>query len=400
VSSVCDVAACPAPDPTLVGTPVRACVAGVDGQVCGYACENGLLKCEQGCCQAKAVAAGARHTCAIAAAPADGDLFCWGANEAGQAAPDVESAVYSIPRRVRGGVSAVALGDHHTCAILAGTGAVVCWGLASDGRLGPGGAPVAANATAIAAGIAHTCAVVAGGVQCWGNALDGKLGAGGQPFSAGAGATAVAAGASHSCAVVGGAVRCWGAGADGQLGDGLQAGSEGPVTAAGITTATLVAARENYTCAGMSAGDQSLQCWGRAPGLYDPVNPPTTLIAPAVPARRFRGNERDPVVGAGVTLLGAGRAHACVQDGIGSAIACFGGNNLLGQLGDVLEPGDSSTEILFTTAASSLAVGGDHGCAVIADGSVWCWGANDKGQLGNGSTIRPLVGVLAPVAGR
>jgi hypothetical protein len=107
-----------------------------------------------------------------------------------------------------------------------------------------------------------------------------------------------------------------------------------------------------------------------------------------------------------VTLLGAGRAHACVQDGAGSAISCFGGNNGLGQLGAPVEPGDSSTEIPITLGATSLAVGADHGCAVlpalgsVPAGTVRCWGANDRGQLGNGSTIRPALGDLVEISGR
>jgi hypothetical protein len=397
VLSVCDVSACPAPDPILIGTPVRACVGSGSEQSCGYECQDGLLKCAQGCCQAKAVAAGARHTCAIAASPADGDLYCWGANEAGQAAPDVSSGpngVYAFPRLIRSGVSSVALGDAHTCAIVAG-GAVTCWGL-PDERLG-GGTPIPADATAIAAGTAHTCAVVAGGVQCWGNAADGKLGVGGRPIAEGA--TDVAAGANHSCAIVaGGAVQCWGAGGLGQLGDDLLAGSAGPVTVSGIANARWVAARDDHTCAGLaSAGDQSLRCWGNAPGLYASPSPQRV---PAVPLRRIRGNEADPVVGAPVTLLGAGRAHACVQDGAAGAISCFGGNNGLGQLGAPLEPGDSSADIPITTGAASLAVGADHGCAVLPGGTVRCWGANNWGQLGDGSTIRPVVGDLVPISGR
>jgi hypothetical protein len=399
VLSVCDVAACPALDPSLIGTPEPACLGSPGNQVCGYECKGGLLKCAEGCCKAKEVAAGARHTCAIAAPPADGDLYCWGANESGQAAPDVSSSVYAIPRKIGEGVTAVALGDAHTCAITT-AGAVVCWGLASDGRLGPGGVPITASATAIAAGTAHTCAVVAGGVQCWGSDLNAQLGPGGEPFPAGSQVTAVAAGARHSCAVVAGGVQCWGAGEVGQLGDGADSGSAGPVPVSGIAGATRIVAREDYTCAGLSAGDRSLQCWGNAPGLYLPAS--AHHSTPAVPLRRVRNDppEPDPVVGGAVTLLGAGRAHACVQDGAGGAVSCFGGNNGLGQLGGPPEPGDSSFDIPITTAAKALAVGEEHGCAVLPAGTVRCWGANNWGQLGNGSTIRPVVGDVVPISGR
>jgi hypothetical protein len=395
----CDPAACPDP----VGFGTRAVAACVDG-ACGYACTDGLLKCSGGCCPAKQIAAGEAHTCAIADAPSDGELYCWGANESGQVSPSVISAVYTRPLLVRSGVTDVALGDAHTCALVGGS--VHCWGSNVAGQLGDAGpdpTPIASGATAIGAGAAHTCAVVGSGVRCWGdNSSDqrGGTAAIATPIPADSGATAVAAGASHSCAIVAGAVMCWGSRSAGQLGDGSLVGTSATPVAVGTPAgATRLAARGDHACAGVpSTGgqiDEALQCWGDAPG--PPWVPSATQSVPAVP---LRGGDRS-IVNASVELLGTGRTHVCAREsGAGSAVMCFGPDNGVGQLGAPLATGEDRTEISITAGATALAIGGDHGCAVLPPaGVVRCWGANDRGQLGNGSTVVPAVGDLVEVSG-
>ena len=147
------------------------------------------------------------------------------------------------------GVIQIAAGGDHTCALL-DTGAVRCWGFGSDGRLGYGNTDnigenetpasvgdvdVGGTVLQIAAGGSHTCALLVGGaVRCWGVGSDGRLGYGNTddigddetPASAGdvvvgGTVTQIAAGTNHTCAVlVGGAVRCWGRGDVGALGYG------------------------------------------------------------------------------------------------------------------------------------------------------------------------------------
>ena len=137
------------------------------------------------------------------------------------------------------GVTAVAAGGRHTCAVTT-TGGVKCWGENAFGQLGDGtnnwsNVPVdvtglASGVAAVAAGDAHTCAVTtAGGVKCWGDNLYGKLGDGTNTPSSvpvnvsglASGVTAIAAGKFHSCALTtAGGVKCWGSNYSGGLGDG------------------------------------------------------------------------------------------------------------------------------------------------------------------------------------
>jgi alpha-tubulin suppressor-like RCC1 family protein len=144
------------------------------------------------------------------------------------------------------GVTAIAGGGHHTCA-LTEAGGVQCWGNNSQGQLGNGRqtnstfpldvAGVTNNVVAIAAGVgsvrelelfvgAHTCALTTtGGVKCWGDNDDGQLGEGrtvdrDTPVDVAGltdGVNGIAVGAHHSCALtIAGNVQCWGDNSQGQ----------------------------------------------------------------------------------------------------------------------------------------------------------------------------------------
>ncbi len=126
----------------------------------------------------KAVAAGSVHTCAVLN---DGTVQCWGNNAAGQLGDGTAS-----------NISTISAGYIHTCAITNG-GGLQCWGSNQYGQLGDGTlnnstAPrnvvgLASGVTAVAAGYEHTCAVVSGGLKCWGNNEYNMLGDGSLPYS-------------------------------------------------------------------------------------------------------------------------------------------------------------------------------------------------------------------------
>ncbi len=171
--------------------------------------------------------------------------------------------VHSTPMDVMGlgnGVTAISIGSSHTCAIQGGKAR--CWGDNTDGKLGNGmvttigddqnrSAPVdvvdsdgnpLTGVTAIAAGPNHTCAVHNAAAKCWGNNLDGKLGNGNTIASAtpvevsglGNVVRLISAGDSHTCAVAGRAVRCWGHNSNGELGNGNTRNHPTPVSVSGF----------------------------------------------------------------------------------------------------------------------------------------------------------------------
>lgn len=384
-----------------------ACVREGAAAACGFECSGGLLRCASGCCRTEALAAGERHTCALLGE--SHEVSCWGRNDAGQVG-DGTTAPRLAPRRVALGAPAIAVaaGGAHSCAVLA-DGAVRCWGANGSGQVtgassaaavaSPAGTPVTSGAVAVAAGATHTCALLAtGAVRCWGENGAGQLGPGpGQPVAAGAGSvTALVAGRDHTCALVDGAVRCWGSNASGQLGAAPAGGVAVPL-AAGIRH---LAAGGDQTCAatGTSTGealDDSLRCWG------DSLGPGWLLASPQPTPAIPRKDAGQATVRFEVGLLAAGGRHVCLRKK-DEAVECLGANDR-GQLGGALVgPGETAAVPLpgVLPAAVALAAGADHACAALGDGRLRCWGANDAGQLGDGTTTDPGVGLLATPLGR
>jgi alpha-tubulin suppressor-like RCC1 family protein len=206
-----------------------------------------------------AVATGAHHACAITA---DGDVYCWGANDAGQAggASDAPRVPRLTPGRVDvGHARALALGARHSCALLEG-GAVRCWGADQAGQVT--GASAATGATVIAAAADATCIIDAERrAACWGT-VPGRLSTSYGRIEGLADVTSIAVGPLHACAArAWGGVACWGSGAEGQLGNGALADQGTPVEVSGLAApAKSVVAGRTHTCASLS--DDTVRCWG------------------------------------------------------------------------------------------------------------------------------------------
>jgi alpha-tubulin suppressor-like RCC1 family protein len=398
--------------------------------------------------QYRAVVAGGGHTCVLFD---DGLLKCWGGNGSGQLGlgntlhrgdqanemgPGLAQPNLGTGRKV----TEVVGGGSHTCVRFV-DGNVACWGANNAGQLGLGhvqsigdaaaemGNALAfinlgtdRRATALFASGAHTCALLdEGSTKCWGRNATGQLGLGhtlsmgdgagemgdalpAVPLGADRTAVHLALGDNHTCAVLSDAtVRCWGANTDGQLGlsdratRGDQAGEMGDALAAVPLGAGLrplkVVAGSAHTC--VLFEDGQVKCWGDNAygqlGLGDFADRGDELgeMGDALLAVNL-GFERRAI-----DLQARGhRSCALLEDG---GLKCWGRNNV-GQLGlgNVLPWGDAAGEmgnnlpqvnLGLHRIPTSLTLGFEHTCVQLDDESVKCWGANTTGQLGLGDVL-------------
>lgn len=347
------------------------------------------------------------HTCAVV----DGGLQCWGASESAQVGDGL--IAWRSPRPIAvvaagGGVTAVAAGGVHTCAVV--NDQAMCWGgniWAQTGARRPyfvvaprrvAGLP--GPAQHIAAGAHHTCATSGGSLWCWGRNGDGRVGIPGcdnpKPLAKckadpvrveglSGEITALALGRAHSCAVAGGVAQCWGANDRGQLGDGSTAPRSTPAPVRGITGAvTAVAAGGDHTCA-LAGG--KVVCWGAND---------RGQLGDGTAEDRFEAvaSARLP---SEVTALAAGRGHTCAASRRG--VHCWG-DDREGQLGGAPGAGVNPRPVAVPGVpgdVSALAAGTDHTCAVRAGRRVVCWGDNDFGQLGSGDAPADHAEPVSPV---
>jgi alpha-tubulin suppressor-like RCC1 family protein len=329
----------------------------------------------------QSLSAGGLATCAITNA---GAAVCWGDTDQGSSGSSPPVTVFGL-----NAATGVAAGGESSCALIAGT--VKCWGSNYYGSLGNGSfadsaTPVLvagiSNATALSGGTAHYCARLATGVvQCWGfNYYDslghvGQVGDSAVPLNVTNITTAVAvsAGWGHSCAVLQNqSVQCWGDGASGQLGANPPSGTSSatPLTVAGINTATGIAAGGVFSCALLSGG--GVKCWGS--NTFSQLGNGTVNVGGIT-----------PVTVAGVstaTAITAGGFHACALRA-NQTVWCWGANQV-GQVGGgAVGQYWAGAQVLGITDAIAIAAGGDHTCAVLSTGAVRCWGSGGAGELGN-----------------
>jgi alpha-tubulin suppressor-like RCC1 family protein len=301
---------------------------------------------------------------------------------------------------VRARYKLIASGTSTTYAVQP-NGTIVCWGDNTKGQYGDGttvlidkqrldGGFVDTIFTAVdvAGADGYACAVTSDGtLWTWGT---GPLGTGDSqsltPSSVSwisartelaSTVVKVAAGHTHACAITSrGAVKCWGAGGDGELGNGSSQTSDTPVFVNGIGTAKAVAVGDGHSCALLQDG--SVMCWGRnLNGQLGNGTTATSLVPVVVPGIHARA-------------IAAGWNHTCVilEDG---TVECWGDGDQ-GQVGNGHNAVANPIPVPVPGLANAVAVaaGFGHTCAVLADGTVWCWGENSHGQLGNGTMVRSL----------
>jgi alpha-tubulin suppressor-like RCC1 family protein len=317
---------------------------------------------------------------------------------------------------------AISAGGYHTCA-LTSDGRVKCWGDNHFGELGDGttdqklkpvdviGLTIAIKS--IAAGIGHTCAVTSeGGVKCWGDNQSGALGDGTYKYGGQLtpvdvigltnGVTAIAAADGRTCALLAsGRAKCWGSGFFGLLGNGTNNWSLTPVDVSELTQVIAIAGGDYHTCALTSNG--GVKCWGS--NIFGAVG--NGDVSPAQSSLLDFGWLTEGIypipidvsgLTSGVNAIATGGRHTCALTSNGG-VKCWGCNEV-GQLGDgttiAMSSFANSTPvdvIGLTSGVSAITAGSNHTCALTLNGAIKCWGSNYAGQLGNGTTVKQLTPV-------
>jgi alpha-tubulin suppressor-like RCC1 family protein len=348
------------------------------------------------------IAVGDYHSCALTSSER---VKCWGFNRSGQLG-DGTTMERHTPVLVGGGstVSAIAAGNFHTCSL--SIGYPECWGSNIDGALGdgtrtnkstPGYVQKSSNGNtlsgiaAIAGGGWFTCvAANSGAAWCWGDGNEGQIGDGN--FSDQLEAVrvrgrlgtviAVAAGQYHACAVsFGGRTKCWGDNRFGQIGDGTTEDRSTPRLVKKLEDAVAIAAGDYHTCALTAAG--GVKCWGRN---FDGQLGDGTITDRHTPVF-VKGLK------SGVAAIAAGGFETCAITTAGGA-KCWGDNSF-GQLGDGTKTERHLPGFVkgLKSGVAAIATGTRHTCAMTDTGRVKCWGNNEFGQLGDGTTTERLTPV-------
>jgi alpha-tubulin suppressor-like RCC1 family protein len=300
-------------------------------------------------------------------------------------------------------VSAGSTEPGHACGVTTDDRAY-CWGNNEDGQLGNGtnsgpedcnGWPCSIRPVAVLGGLRFdhvsaggrsTCGITTDDrAYCWGRNENGQLGDGTQimrltPVAVAGGRRfrQVRAGNGHACAITPLDVAfCWGYNVNGQLGDGTTTQRLTPVRVAGGHLWRQLSGGFGYSC-GVTTDDQPY-CWGY--NVNGQLGDGTTIS-------RLR-----PVAVSGGLLfrqIDAGFHHTCAVRTTDDRAYCWGLNQD-GALGDGtttsrLKP----VAVLGTRRFDHVSAGGNHTCGVTLAGRGFCWGVNLVGQLGDGTTTRRL----------
>lgn len=355
------------------------------------------------------ISAGGNHT---VGRRADGALYAWGWNRQGQLgdssnADRISPALVSATTGVKLPWKQVAVGELHTLAIDS-DGVLWAWGYNQNGQLGDGttadkNVPVkvgtAKDWANIAAGKSHSMAINKTGVMYgWGRNFNGQLGDNSKidrlvptrvaAVTTGTPAvavtwTAVSAGTTHTLArAMDGTLWVWGGNAKSQLGNNATTDVTQP---AKIGTSTWASVSAGGTHSLAIRADGTLWAWGDNASGQLGIATSNTAVTATTPAQ----------VGTATnwSVIASGQAHSLALRTDGTLYGW--GSNSNGQVGNgstvnVGAPTQIGTAITWVTVEAGL----QHSVALQKDNTVWLWGRNTEGQLGNGTQTD----VTAPVA--
>jgi alpha-tubulin suppressor-like RCC1 family protein len=315
-------------------------------------------------------------------------LWLCGYNNSGQLGNGTVNSASSPIQTIMGGTDwKQASCGYSFVAAIKTDGTLWTWGRDSYGQLGDNGnlsvstpSQTAASGTdweQVSSGQNFVAAVkIDGTLWMWGQDTYGQLGDGNiisqsspiQTMAGGNNWKQVACGYNHTAAVkTDGTLWTWGYDMYGQLGTGSNISLSSPIqTIAGGTNWNQVSCGGNFTAAIKTDGTMWL--WGNnSYGQIGDVSSPTQIIA--------GGNDWKKV------SCGYGHAIATKTDG---TLWTWGQNNR-GQLGNgIVTPASSPIQtIAGGTNWKSIACGNNHTAAIKADGTLWVWGDDAYGQLGN-----------------
>ncbi len=351
-----------------------------------------------GVASATAVSTAEDHACALFTG---GTVRCWGKNDQGQLGDGTRTSRLT-PVAVRGlsGVIQVSAAPGYTCALVeagGGSGPVKCWGAPSSwsgvgpshGTLVPVTIDGVTDAIAVSASSGIACALLSDRtVECWGDNSRGELGNGTRASSSTPaivpglnGVQAVDAGEGTVCVIMqaDGAVRCWGSA--GEYVPDVPRDTLTPTAVPGVSGAVSLTASPYNACALLQAG--TVECWTMNSHPFTPAALPR-LSGVKVFAFSFDGQQTD---------------HTCVLFASGG-VECRSPNPYVGQDGN----GSTSTNgdklvAVRGLSATTISAADFYTCAVTSAGSVECWGLNEYGQLGNGTTTNSSTPVTAGSSG-
>lgn len=358
------------------------------------------------------VTAGNFYTCGLTTG---GLAYCWGANDFGQLGNGRAGRAETLPVAVVGDIAfrQISAGWNHTCGVTLNN-RLFCWGSNYFDQLGDGSGHHSPRPVRVARGLAfgqvsagdlHTCAVTTDhAAYCWGHNQLGPLGNGSTDGSSvpvrvvgGLAFREVAGGNQFTCGVTTADVAyCWGAGVGNNRGEICFSGGEDvfcstrPIRMLRRLAMSQLSAGQDHVC-GVTT-EAVAYCWGSnilgelGHGALPGECSPTDFCASDKPVRVAGG--------LAFASVSAGRSHTC---GVTSTnLAYCWGENLFGQLGTGDDTGPDTcpygpcsvrpVRVVGGLTFTAVGAGGFHTCGVTTAGEVWCWGDNEYGQLGDGTT--------------